>query len=68
MRVVQFCSGSGALTFVAVFLFALGGGTVMAEASNKPIDVVNLRTSAYNAHDMEGFLATYTPEVSILCW
>ncbi len=30
-----------------------------------PIEVVNLRMKRYNAHDLEGFLALYSPDIAI---
>ena len=31
----------------------------------KPVEVVNERMRLYNAHDLEGFLALYSPEIAI---
>lgn len=30
-----------------------------------PLEVVNRRMSLYNAHDLEGFLAMYSPDIAI---
>lgn len=31
----------------------------------KPLDIVNQRMQAHNSHDMEAFLATYSPEIQV---
>ena len=33
--------------------------------SESPLAVVNKRMSCYNAHDLEGFLALYSPDIAI---
>lgn len=33
--------------------------------SESPLDVVNRRMSAYNAHDLESFLGTYNSDIAI---
>jgi hypothetical protein len=44
--------------------------TVSVENTSKgiemsPLEVVNKRMSLYNAHDLEGFLAMYSPDIAI---
>lgn len=52
---------------VLMALCWIGGDRAMGSEKNsaEPIEVVNRRMGAYNAHDIDAFLATYSPDVVI---
>jgi hypothetical protein len=37
----------------------------MPASAMQPVDIVQRQLDAYNAHDLEAFLATYSPEIEI---